>query len=246
MAQKKYATIEEVAEAMGVEITDQTRPFLSTFVLKTKGEGAETAGNKKKELFTAAEMYGVVIADKEKETVDSLKVRIVGHLFSEGREDELKEFCAQNKLTVDEEGRIFRVKAAIKPIEERNAGTREGTIGSLSIKLLQDERYADKSISELVELFSDFCVEQGYPEQGAKGTTASSLQWYVNYCRKHFIPICERKKATKTVKAEGGTKQLGAELTLAKALEPKGFAKKKAQVAAEHNDDGGESLNLED
>ena len=242
MAQKKYATIEEVAEAMCVEITEQTRPFLSTFLLKTKGEGAEAAGNKKKELFASAEMYGVMIEDKEKETVDSLKVRIVGHLYSEGREEELQEFCAQNKLTVDEDGKIFRVKAAIKPIEERNAGTREGTVGNLSIKLLQDERYADRPISELVDIFPDFCVEQGFPEQGAKGTTSSSLQWYVNYCRKHFIPICERKKVTKTIKTEGGgSKQLGAELTLEKALAPKGFAKKKVEAA-----EGGESLNLED
>lgn len=232
MAQKKFATIEEVAQQMGVEINDQTRPFLSTFVLKEKGAGAEAAGAKKKELFDEAALYGVEIADKDKETVDSLKIRIVGHLYSEGREEELAEFCEKNKLAVNEEGKIYRVKAAVKPIEERNAGGKEGTIGNLSIKILQAEEYADKSVAELVELFPAFCEEQGYPEQGAKGTTVASLQWYVNYCRKHFIQIVERKRATKAAKVEGG-KQLGAELTLEKALAPKGFAKKKADAPAD-------------
>jgi hypothetical protein len=230
MAQKKYATIEEVASAMGVEINAQTKPFLSSFVLKEKGVGAEIAGAKKKELFAEAELYGVKIAEADKETVDSLKIRIVGHLYSEGREDELGEFLEKNRLAIDGEGKIYRVKSAVKPIEERNAGGKEGTIGNLSIKILQDEEYADKAISELVFLFPEFCDEQGYSEQGAKGTTVASLQWYVNYCRKHFIEIVERKRVTKTVKGESG-KQLGAELTLEKALAPKGFAKKKAEAA---------------
>lgn len=230
MAQKKFATIEEVAAQMGVEINEQTKPFLSTFVLKEKGAGVEAAGAKKKELFDEATLYGVEITEKDKETVDSLKIRIVGHLYSEGREEELAEFCEKNKLAVNEEGKIYRVKAAIKPIEERNAGGKEGTIGNLSIKILQEEDYADKSVAELVELFPAFCEAQGYAEQGAKGTTVASLQWYVNYCRKHFIQIVERKRATKAAKVEGG-KQLGAELTLEKALAPKGFAKKKADVA---------------
>jgi hypothetical protein len=227
MAQKKYATIEEVAAAMGVEINEQTKPFLSSFVLKA---AAETAGAKKKELFDEAELYGVVIADKDKETVDSLKIRIVGHLYSEGRAEELAEFLEKNKLAVNEEGKIYRVKTAVKPIEERNAGGKEGTIGNLSIKILQAEEFADKSVAELVDLFPAFCEEAGYSEQGAKGTTVASLQWYVNYCRKHFIEIVERKRAAKAGKAEGG-KQLGAELTLEKALAPKGFAKKKADAA---------------
>ena len=231
MAQKKFATIEEVATQMGVEINDQTRPFLSTFVLKEKGVGAEAAGAKKKELFDEAVLYGVEIAEKDKETVDSLKIRIVGHLFSEGRTEELAEFCEKNKLAVDDEGKIFRVKAAVKPIEERNAGGKAGTIGNLSILILQEEDYADKSVAELVELFPEFCELQGYPEQGAKGTTVASLQWYVNYCRKHFIQIVERKRAAKAAKTEGG-KQLGAELTLEKALAPKGFAKKKEATTA--------------
>ena len=228
MAQKKYATIEEVATAMGVEINAQTRPFLSSFVLKAT---AENAGAKKKELFEEAELYGVVIEDKEKETVDSLKIRIVGHLYSEGREEELNEFLEKNKLALDAEGKLFRVKTAVKPIEERNAGGKEGTIGNLSIKILQDERYADKSVAELVDIFPAFCEEAGYPEQGAKGTTVASLQWYVNYCRKHDIEIVERKRSAKAAKTTGG-KQLGAELTLEKALAPKGFAKKKAAAAA--------------
>lgn len=226
MAQKKFATIEEVAEQMGVAINEQTRPFLTTFVIKEKGAGAEAAGAKKKELFDEATLYGVEIADKDKETVDSLKLRIVGHLYSEGREEELNEFCEKNRLAVDDEGRVYRIKAAVKPIEERNAGGKEGTIGNLSIKILQDESHADKSIAELVDIFPEFCSAQGYPEQGAKGTTVASLQWYVNYCRKHFISVVERKRAAKAVKTEGG-KQLGAELTLEKALAPKGFAKKK-------------------
>lgn len=237
MAQKKFATIEEVAAQMGVEINEQTKPFLSTFVIKVKGEAGsvETAGAKKKELFAEAEMYGVTIAEADKETVDSLKIRIAGHLFSEGREEELTAFCEKNKLAVDENGKLYRVKAAVKPIEERNAGGKAGTIGNLSILILQEEDYADKSVAELVELFPEFCELQGYAEQGAKGTTVASLQWYVNYCRKHFTQIVERKRAAKVAKTEGG-KQLGAELTLEKALAPKGFAKKKATVADESLD----------
>lgn len=232
MAQKKFATIEEVAEQMGVEINEQTKPFLMTFVIKEKGAAADTAGAKKKELFEEAALYGVEISEKDKETVDSLKVRIVGHLYSEGREEELAAFCEKNRLAIDEDGKIFRVKASIKPIEERNAGGKEGTIGNLSIKILQDERYADKSVAELVDIFPAFCEEQGYPEQGAKGTTTASLQWYVNYCRKHFIQIVERKRNARAPKTESG-KQLGAELTLEKALAPKGFAKKKTAPADE-------------
>ena len=239
MAQKKFDTLEEVAEQMGVEINDQTKPFLMKFVVKTKTEKepGEQTTNRKKELFDEAVAFGLELTEKDKETVDSLKVRIVGHLYSEGREEELAEFCEKNKLAVNDEGRIYRVKAAIKPIEERKAGGREGTIGNLSIKLLQADEYAEMSVPELVEVFNDFCTEQGYPEQGAKGTTTASLQWYVNYCRKHFIEVVERKRSAKGAKVASG-KTLGAELTLAKALEPKGFAKKKADVGA--------SMELED
>lgn len=230
MAQKKFATIEEVAAQMGVEINEQTKPFLTTFVIKEKGAVNEASGIKKKELFDEALLYGVSIADKEKETVDSLKIRIVGHLYSLGREEELAEFCEKNKLAVDEDGKIYRVKASVKPIEQRNAGGRAGTIGNLSILILQDEALAEKSVAELVDEFPAFCEAQGYPEQGAKGTTVASLQWYVNYCRKHFISVVERKTKAKNPKNDGG-KQLGAELTLEKALAPKGFAKKKAANA---------------
>ena len=230
MAQKKFATLEEAAAAMGIEITPQTTPFISAFVIKEKGAPAESTSNRKKELFEEAELFGLAIADKDKETVDSLKLRIVKFLHDEGRDSELEDFCAANKLAVNEEGKVYRVKAAIKSIEERTAGGRAGTIGNLTILLLQDETYADLSVADLVDEFPKFCEAKGYAEQGAKGTTTASLQWYVNYCRKHFIEIVERKRATKGVKVEGG-KQLGAELTLEKALAPKGFAKKKAEAA---------------
>ena len=234
MAQKKFASLEEVAAQMGVEINAQTKPFLSTFVIKEKGAAAEATTSKKKELLEEAELYGVVIADKDKETVDSIKLRIAGHLFNEERTEELEEFLAKVKLAISEEGKVYRVKASIKPIEERNAGNREGTIGNLSIKILQDPAYADLSVADLVEEFPAFCDAQGFPELGAKGTTSSSLSWYVNYCRKHFIEVVERKRVVKAVKTEGG-KQLGAELTLEKALKPRGF-QKKAIIAEESLD----------
>lgn len=231
MAQKKFATLEEAAAAMGVELTDQIKPFLNTFVIKDKKEkvdGEEAASNRKKELLEAATLYGLAIEDKSKETVDSLKIRIVDFLYKNDREDELAEFCGANKLAIGEDGKLYRVKAAVKTIEDRKAGDKEGTVGNLTILLLQEEEYADMSIPELVEVFPEFCEKQGYPEQGAKGTTASSMQWYVNYCRKHFIQIVERKRAAKSGKTKTG-KQLGAEMTLEKALAPRGFAKKKAE-----------------
>ena len=235
MAAKKFETIEEVASEMGVEINEQTKPFLMKFVVKKKGEPGEasegTTSNRRKELLAEAKEFGIDIAEPAAETVDSLKLRIIGHLYSEGMETELEKFCAENKLAIDEDGKVYRVKSAVKPIEERKAGEKEGTIGALSIKLLQDERYAHMSVTELVDVFPEFCEEQGYPEQGAKGTTNASLQWYVNYCRKHFISIVERARTPKAKAVEGG-KRLGAELTMEKALAPKGFARKKASDAA--------------
>jgi hypothetical protein len=235
MAQKKFATLEEAAAAMGVELTDQIKPFLNTFVIKEKKEkveGEETTSNRKKELLEKAELYSVPIADKAKETVDSLKIRITQHLYSEGKTEELEEFCAANKLAVDEDGKLYRVKAAIKSIEDRVAGDKAGTVGNLTILMLQSEEYADMSMPELAAEFPAFCEAQGYPEQGAKGTTPASITWYVNYCRKHFIQIVERKHAKKATGKTKTGKQLGAEMTLEKALTPRGFAKKKAEAGS--------------
>lgn len=238
---QKYATIEEVAQVMNIEINDQTRPFLNKFVKKA---GVEGAGQRKKELMAKAGAYGLVIGeenggfDPEKENVDSLKIRIIQHLLGESRLEELHEFAGSYNLVVDEEtGRIFRQKAAVKKIEDRNAGQTPGSVGALSIALLQDERYADKTIAELVQIFPEYAEEQvGEP----KNTTQPALQWYVNYCRKHNIEIIDRKRVVKA-KTEGGS-SVGAELTLDKALAAKGFAKKKVAEAAEAADSGELSL----
>lgn len=227
---QKYATIEEVAIVMGIEINDATKPFLNKFVKKA---GVEGAGQRKKELLAKAEAYGLAVGeenggfDPEKENVDSLKIRIIQHLLGEARFEELTEFASSYNLVVDTDtGRIFRQKAAVKKIEDRNAGQTPGSVGALSIAILQDERYADMTIAELVTIFPTFAEEQtGEP----KTTTQPALQWYVNYCRKHDIAIIDRKRPTKA-KVEGAG-SVGAELTLDKALAAKGFAKKKIAEA---------------
>lgn len=232
---QKFETIELAAQAMGVEINDQTRPFLETFVIKEKGVSANA---KKKALYDEIVAMGVEGLDFDAETMDSLKVRGCAFLYNEGMFDELDAFAARFNLAVDHEtGSIHRVKATVKAIEDRNAGGKEGTVGWLTIKMLQDEDYADKSIQELVDGFSEFAANLGYPD--VKPTTAPSIQWYVNYCRKKGIEICERKRAARAQKGTGGV-ALGAELTLEKALAPRGFKKKDGAAA-----DTGAELNLD-
>lgn len=235
---EKFATIEEAASALGCEITDKTRAYLQTLV---KSAVSENAGAKKANLLAEAEAFGLTGLDKDKETVDSLKVRIVNFLFANAMQEELDKFAGENNLVVDAEGKIFRKKAAIKPIEERNAGKTPGSVGALSIAILQDPDYAGKTIAELVELFSEFCEMSGYP---GKKTTPTSLNWYVNYARKHKIEIIERPKTSKAKTAEGGA-VLGAELTLEKALAPKGFAKKKTEGKEAGTSDLGGELSLD-
>ena len=223
---QKFDTIEEAAAASGIEINDQTRPFLESFVKKASNLGGVSAGAKRKALYDEVVAMGIDDLDFEKETMDSLKVRGCQYLFSMGEFDALDEFAGRFNLAVDHEtGAVHRVKAKVKPIEERNAGKKEGTIGWLTIQLLQSEEHADLPVSDLVAQFSDFAAELGYPD--VKPTTAPSIQWYINYCRKTGVEICERKKVTKAA-VEGG-QSLGAELTLEKALAPKQF-KKKAPV----------------
>jgi len=221
---EKFETIEEAASAMGVELNDQTRPFLETFVKKA---GGVSAGAKKKALYEEVVAMGVEGLELDKETMDSLKVRGCQHLFAEGDTDGLDSFAARFNLAVDHEsGAVHRVKAKVKPIEERNAGKKEGTVGWLTIKMLQDERFADVPVTEMVEQFSAFAEELGYPD--VKPTTAPSIQWYINYCRKTDVEICERKRVARAAGGSSDGPTLGAELTLEKALEPRGFKKNAA------------------
>lgn len=230
MATTKYDTIEEAAAAAGIEVNDQTRPFLLAAVKKT---GAP-AGEKKKKLFAEVEAMGIENLDADKETMDSLKVRGCQYLYTQADFDALDEFAGRFNLAVDHEtGAVHRVKAKVKPIEERNAGSKEGTVGWVTIQMLQDEAYSEMPVTDMIAHFTDFAAELGYPEM--KATTAPSIQWYINYCRKKGIEICDRKRATKAAVNEGG-QALGAELTLEKALAPKQF-KKKAKVEADEEGD---------
>ncbi len=235
---QKFDTIEEAAAASGIEINDQTRPFLETFVKKA---GGSSAGAKKKALFEEVEAMGVEGLELDKETMDSLKVRGCQHLYSQGDFDGLDEFAGRFNLAVDHEtGAVHRVKAKVKPIEERNAGKKEGTVGWITIKMLQDERFADMPVTDLVNEFSAYAAELGYPD--VKPTTAPSIQWYINYCRKTGVEICERKRAARSQAGGDDGPNLGAELTLEKALAPRGFKKTKKADEAETGSD----LNLDD
>ena len=233
---QKFETIEEVVAAMGVELNDQTRPFLESFV--KKAGGGVSVGAKKKALFEEVEAMGVEGLKLDTETMDSLKVRGCQYLYTMGMLEELDEFANRFNLAVDHEsGAVHRVKSKVKPIEERNAGKKEGTVGWLTIKMLQDERFADMPVTEMIEQFVEFAEELGYPD--VKKTTAPSIQWYINYCRKTGVEVCERKRVARVSTASGDGKTLGAELTLEKALEPRNFKKK--AVA-----DTGSELNLDD
>ena len=122
---QKFETIEEVVAAMGVELNDQTRPFLESFV--KKAGGGVSVGAKKKALFEEVEAMGVEGLKLDTETMDSLKVRGCQYLYTMGMLEELDEFANRFNLAVDHEsGAVHRVKSKVKPIEERNAGKKEG------------------------------------------------------------------------------------------------------------------------
>ena len=231
---QKYDTIEEVVAATGVELNEKTRPFLESFVKKVAVAKGESSTNKKKELLAKAEAFGMSGIKPEEENVSMLLVKIITFLYDEGRTDEMNSFAAENNLHVTEDGHIHRIRQAVKPIEQRNAGVKEGSVGYNTIQLLKNEEYASLSASELA-------IKQA--EVYGQNTTAACVQWYINYCNKRKaaaetegnvemaeeFTICVRQRAARTVKASGGNVALGAELTLEKAMKPRGFAKKKAE-----------------
>lgn len=222
-AKVKYATIEEAAVACGIELTEQSRPFLQAFVKKAEGAPSEGSNNKKKELLENAKVFGVTGIEEDKENSTTLQIKILTFLFEEGRTEEMNEFAQKHNLHVTEEGHIHRVRAAVKPIEERNAGVKEGTIGYNTIQLLKNLDFADLTAAELADKLMEVYGQK---------TTAPSVQWYVNYCTKKDIEIAPRKRAAKGKVAGEAGLVLGAELTMEKATAPKGFAKKAAPAAA--------------
>jgi hypothetical protein len=245
--QTKYDTIEEVVAATGVELNEKTRPFLESFVKKaagTPGEASVTSSAKKKGLLEQAELFGVKGLDPENENSTMLQVKIITHLFDEGRLEECKEFAAANNLFVTDTGAIHRVKQAIKPIEQRNAGVKEGSVGYNTIQLLKEDEYAGLTASELA-------VKQA--EVFGQTTTAACIQWYINYCHKKKeaalaagnaeladeFTIAVRQRTARASKAAEGGVVLGAELTLEKASKPRGFQKKATTATL------GEQMDLE-
>ena len=240
----KYNTIEEVVAATGVELNEKTRPFLESFVKKAAGASSESATDKKKQLLSQAELFGVQGLDPENENSTMLQVKIITFLYEEGRLEEMKEFATSNNLYVTDEGHIHRIKQAVKPIEKRNAGVKEGSVGYNTIQLLKDPEYAGLSASELA---------QKQAEVYGQTTTSACIQWYINYCNKKKqaaidegnvdlaaeFEICTRQRAARASKATEGGVTLGAELTLEKASKPRGF-QKKAKAA-----DLGEQMDLE-
>lgn len=244
--QTKYDTIEEVVAATGVELNEKTRPFLESFVKKAAGAVGEVSTSaKKKALLEQAELFGVAGLDPENENATMLQIKIITHLFEEGRLDEMKEFATANNLYVTDEGHIHRVRQAVKPIEQRNAGVKEGSVGYNTIQLLKDPEYAALTASELA-------LKQA--EVYGQNTTAACVQWYINYCNKkkaaaeadgnadlvEEFTIAPRQRAARATKSAEGGVTLGAELTLEKAAKPRGF-KKKDKPAAEL----GEQMDLE-
>lgn len=233
---QKYDTIEEVVEATGIELNEKTRPFLESFVKKATAVKSESTASKKKDLLAEAAKYGLEGLDPEVENATTILIKVINFLQEAGRTEEMKTFASQNNLFVTEEGHIHRVRQAIKPIEQRNAGVKEGSVGYNTIQLLKDPDYASLSAAELA---------QKQAEVYGQNTTPSCVQWYINYCNKRKtaaelegnhemakeFTICPRQRVTKTAKASGGTVALGAELTLEKALKPRGFAKKKTDAS---------------
>jgi hypothetical protein len=243
--QTKYDTIEEVVAATGVELTEKTRPFLESFVKKAAGAASESSSAKKKTLLEQAELFGVTGLDAENENSTMLQIKIITHLFEEGRVEEMKEFAAAQNLYVTDEGHIHRVRQAVKPIEQRNAGVKEGSVGYNTIQLLKNPEFANLTAAELAGKQA---------EVYGQNTTAACVQWYINYCNKKKaaaleddnadlaaeFEICPRQRAARATKSAEGGVTLGAELTLEKAAKPRGF-QKKAKPAAEL----GEQMNLD-
>lgn len=242
---QKYDTIEEVVAATGVELNEKTRPFLESFVKKAAKEAGESSSSKKKSLLEKAKELGFEGLNAEEENTSSLLVKIITFLFDAGREEEMKAFASENNLHVTEEGHIHRIRQAVKPIEQRNAGVKEGSVGYNTIQLLKDPELASLSASELA---------QKQAEVYGQNTTAACVQWYINYCNKKKLSaeaegnvelaeeytICQRQRAARTGKAATSGIALGAELTLEKAMKPRGFAKKKAEAS-----DLGDSMKLD-
>lgn len=231
---QKYDTIEEVVAATGVELNEKTRPFLESFVKKAaKDSTGESASSKKKALLEKAKELGLEGLNPEEENVSMLLVKIITFLFDAGREEEMKAFASENNLHVTESGQIHRIRQAVKPIEQRNAGVKEGSVGYNTILLLKDSELASLSAAELA---------QKQAEVYGQNTTAACVQWYINYCNKKKLAaeaegsmelaaeytICQRQRSVRTTKAATNGIALGAELTLEKAQKPRGFAKKKA------------------
>lgn len=256
-AKQKYDTLEQVVEATGIELNEKTRPFLESFVKKATG-ASDSATAKKKDLLEKAAMFGVKELDPEKENVSSILVRIISHLFEEGRLDEMKEFATAHSLYVTDTGSIHRIRQAVKPIAQRNAGVKEGSVGYNTIQLLKRDDLSGLTAAE---------ISGKLAEEYGQTTNASCVQWYINYCHKKVEAINElivtaqnEGKETTTLETErekfaivqrvrsgrtraaaaGGGVVLGAELTLDKALKPKGFAKKNTADAGL-----GEAMDLE-
>jgi hypothetical protein len=255
---QKYDTIEEVVAATGVELTDKTRPFLESFVKKAAG-ATESATAKKKDLLDKAVFFGIVGLDADAENVSTILVKIITHLFENGRLDEMKEFATANSLYVTDDGHIHRIRQAVKPIEQRNAGVKEGSVGYNTILLLKNPEFANLTAAELAGKQA---------EVYGQNTTAACVQWYINYCNKKKLAaeaaalvateagddagltkaeaeiaahvICVRQRAAKAGKSTEGGVTLGAELTLEKAQKPKGFQKKAAPADGAAPTEGGE------
>lgn len=226
-AKQKFETIEAASAEMGVEINEKTRPFLMSFVKKAEGA---SASQKKTELIEEATRFGVQGIEADKENATTLQIKILTFLFENDRIDEMKTFATKYNLFVTDDGAIHRVRQAVKPIEQRNAGVKEGSVGYNTIQLLKDPEYSSLTAAELAEKQLEIYDQK---------TTSSCVQWYINYCHKKVealkvlgedptpYEICERKRTARSNKAAEGGVALGAELTLEKAMKPRGFAKKK-------------------
>lgn len=233
MSVAKFETIEQAAQALGIEVNEQTTPYLKQLVKKVKGEGGITA---KQKLAETAKELGLEL-NLDEENADSLKIRIISFLFGQDRLEEAQLFAHEHRLVLDvDSGRIYRAKSAVKNIAERNAGVTPGSVGALTIAILQDPAYAELDVPGLVAAFPEFAEAAGYP---GKVTTPPSVQWYINYCRTKGISYIPRPSKSK-VKSKDGRIVFGAELTLDKALASKAFKKKGTAAASV-----GEDLSLE-
>jgi len=230
--QTKYDTIEEVVAATGIELNAKTRPFLESFVKKAAtAPGEVSVSAKKKALLEQAELFGVKGIDAENENATMLLIKIITFLHEENRTEECKEFATANSLYVTDEGHIHRIRQSVKPIEQRNAGVKEGSVGYNTIQLLKDPEHSGLTAAELALKQADMY---------GQSTTAACIQWYINYCNKkrdaaaaegnldlaEEFTIAPRTRVSRAVKSAEGGVVLGVELTLEKAAKPRGFQKK--------------------